>query len=111
MIRGDRCIICAHAWTQRAAAGGSDEVIEGIAVFYSLTRGHLVWQGGQIAVDPTRPNLLFALTSRCLSRSTDEGRSWGACEGAPGLGGIFSKLLVRDGQTMFMQNNAGAKGR
>lgn len=59
-------------------------------------------QAGGLAIDPTKPNSLFALTANCLSQSTDQGKTWSQCSTAKGLTGGFSKLLIKDSSTMFM---------
>jgi photosystem II stability/assembly factor-like uncharacterized protein len=59
-------------------------------------------QAGGLAVDPTNPDSLFALTGDCLAHSTDQGKTWGDCSKATGLTGGFSKLLIKDSLTMFM---------
>lgn len=59
-------------------------------------------QAGGLAVDPTRPSGLFAITEGCLAHSDDRGDTWSACSSAAGLSGKFSKLLVKDSKVMFM---------
>eukprot|EP00908_Phaeocystis_cordata_P020842 Transcript_32505.p1 GENE.Transcript_32505~~Transcript_32505.p1 ORF type:complete len:875 (-),score=384.70 Transcript_32505:50-2674(-) len=59
-------------------------------------------QAGGLAVDPTTPDSLFALTASCLAHSADQGQTWSACSTAAGLTGKLSKLLVKDSRTMFM---------
>mmetsp|Transcript_23684 Transcript_23684/g.50181 ORF Transcript_23684/g.50181 Transcript_23684/m.50181 type:complete len:351 (+) Transcript_23684:3-1055(+) len=59
-------------------------------------------QAGGLAVDPTTPHSLFALTASCLAHSTDQGRTWSRCSNATGLTGAFSKLLVKDSSVMFL---------
>ena len=63
---------------------------------------HVVPQAGGLAVDPTRPNSLYAMTSSCLAHSSDQGKSWSGCSTAAGLMGSLSKLLIKDAATMFM---------
>ena len=59
-------------------------------------------QAGGLAVDPTSPASLFALTASCLAHSTDQGKSWSGCSQAVGLGGRFAQLLVKSSEVMFM---------
>merc|ERR1711865_1097800 len=59
-------------------------------------------QAGQLAVDPTKANSLYAVAPGCLAHSSDNGKTWSTCSTASGLTGGFSKLLIKDSTTMFM---------
>jgi len=62
-------------------------------------------QAGNLAQDPTNAKGLYAITSNCLSRSTDKGKTWSPCSTAKGLTGRFSKLVIKDSKTMFLLRN------
>jgi len=59
-------------------------------------------QAGALAIDPTKPNSLYAMTGNCLAHSSDNGKTFSSCSTATGLTGSFSKLLIKDSTTMFM---------
>jgi hypothetical protein len=59
-------------------------------------------QAGALAIDPTKPNSLYAMTGNCLAHSSDNGKTFSSCSTASGLTGSFSKLLIKDSTTMFM---------
>jgi len=58
-----------------------------------------------MAVDPTNAATLYAISSNCLSTSTDQGDTWSACIKASGLEGSFTSLTIKDSKTMIMMRN------
>ena len=55
-----------------------------------------------LAVDPTKPNSLYVMTTGCLAHSANGGKNWTSCITAPGLEGPFNEIIVKDSQTMFI---------
>jgi len=58
--------------------------------------------------DPTSATDLFAITSNCLSHSTNLGKDWPPCSKAAGLTGPFKQLIIKDSTTMFMLRSGAA---
>lgn len=55
-----------------------------------------------LAVDPTKPNSLYVMTTGCLAHSANGGKNWTSCITAPGLEGPFNEIIVKNSQTMFI---------
>jgi len=54
-----------------------------------------------IVVDPTT-NDLYAISSKCLSKSKDKGTTWQPCSTAKGLSGNFHQLLIKNSKVMIL---------
>jgi len=78
---------------------------EDFGVNYKWTKMPANLQAGALAVDPTSQSRLFAVTSNCLSHSTDKGASWSACSTGKGLTGRLASLIVKDSNVMFMMRS------
>jgi hypothetical protein len=59
-------------------------------------------QAGGLAVDPTSPHSLYAVTANCLAHSTDQGVTWSPCSSAKGLSGRFSQVVVKNSKVLFL---------
>lgn len=60
------------------------------------------FQAGWLECDPTDSTVLYGLTANCIRRSVDKGKTWTNCFKSPDLTGSFTKLLVKDSQTLFL---------
>ena len=65
-------------------------------------------QATGLSADPTSATDLFAISSNCLSQSTNLGQDWSPCSTATGLTGSFQQLIIKDSTTMFMLRNGAA---
>jgi photosystem II stability/assembly factor-like uncharacterized protein len=65
-------------------------------------------QATGLYADPTSATDLFAISSNCLSHSTNLGKDWSLCSKATGLTGPFQQLIIKDSTTMFMLRGGAA---